>query len=576
MSPFVRRASIRHTDRVLARSVMLLLFAVYFAATPGRLVSGRAEAEYTAARVTLASITGQELPLSEAQADGALVERQTSLGARVLAIPFLLVGDLASWAADGVEARHAATVTDGRKLLPQLMFGLAGAFFTALTGWTIVLAARRLGAARAPAFLAALAYGLGSHAWAGGRGGLAITLATFSLMSAFHLLLRVREDLDRLRIPPPSHLLWIGACLAIALVTEAMLLPAVVYVTCVSHAIFRRGWQRLDDSSWTPKDSNSTRLSVALAFMWIPVFAALGWIAWLGIDSEQPKLFGLIAIPIREFGDWTSRALSLLVSPGDGLFWFAPWAVFASWARAGKRGRRERLGTWTTVVLFVSCFVLAVGIETPHSYDSYGPRALLPVLPFFALGFALAINSSDARLRRGLGMLAVLLGVLVQVPGALIRPETHLDLAAQSIALAQAVELGTGTTDATNSGLSSAKSATSLSGANSSGGDSAGDEAWRSAELWSWCFAAPWAHWRIIRNRVAVGGETVLAAELYFVEHPARIRPAGVGPWGFRHMAWVDLDRRLSVSPWWGSLMAGFFLIVGVVFAVLGLDSTAA
>lgn len=552
MSPFVRRASIRHTDRVLARSALFLLFAIFLATTPGRLVSERARLEFASSEAILAR-SQKGLPESH-QADE--LPLLPGIGSTLVAIPFVLVGRLLSSVAAEVEERHHASQSEEQPFFSQMAFGLAGGLFTALCGWLIVLASRRLGASRGAAFLGALGYGLACHAWANSRDGLATALATFGVLSAFHLMLRVREELDRLRVPPLTELLSIGGALGLALLTQASLAPACLFFAVAAQRILGRGWRRQAASRWVPKASSGGRPGLASLCLWTPVSTAIALMIWLHLQRDGSPLAADWPWPLRPVREFPGHAIALLISPAEGLLWYAPWIVVVPWARSAFRGRRDWFGVTIALVVFAVCMLRGVAIVEPASSPSFGPRALLPAMPFLAMGFALTLANAESRGRRVLTFSLLATGILIQLPGALIDARTHGTLASQVVEHGPVVDVrGPGSAEVTRLEERSTD--------------------WRAETRWSWRFADPWAHWRILRNRVAVGGEDVAASEIFFGVRESRIRPPGVGPWGFEHIAWVDLDRRLAVSPWWGGLLAGLFFTVGVIFALIGLDSSA-
>ena len=70
-----------------------------------------------------------------------------------------------------------------------------------------------------------------------------------------------------------------------------------------------------------------------------------------------------------------------------------------------------------------------------------------------------------------------------------------------------------------------------------------------------WGFAAPWAHWRIAWLRARTGEDEHTARELFLVDSDARLVPQHERERGWRHVAWVDLHRRLG-GPAWAVVLA--------------------
>jgi len=88
---------------------------------------------------------------------------------------------------------------------------------------------------------------------------------------------------------------------------------------------------------------------------------------------------------------------------------------------------------------------------------------------------------------------------------------------------------------------------------------------------WDPGFAAPWAHWRILRHRVAGLGEDFPLDEVFRIDLAARATPGEDRERGFRHLAWVDLAQRLSGSVWPGVLICSLLFALGVVSTVRAL-----
>jgi hypothetical protein len=127
-----------------------------------------------------------------------------------------------------------------------------------------------------------------------------------------------------------------------------------------------------------------------------------------------------------------------------------------------------------------------------------------------------------------LAVLLVVAGVVTQLPGVLVDTTTYHELAVQA-ARERFPEPGEGT--------------------------EADREARRFETLqWDWGFAAPWAHWRILRHRVAFqeapegASERFPVAEVFRFPSESHLTPAQPRERGFRHLAWVDHQERLGVA----------------------------
>ena len=87
-------------------------------------------------------------------------------------------------------------------------------------------------------------------------------------------------------------------------------------------------------------------------------------------------------------------------------------------------------------------------------------------------------------------------------------------------------------------------------------------------------FAAPWAHWRILRHRAAGLPEEYDPGQLYFEPSDVVLAPTHDRDKGFRHLAWVDLDQRLGGRVWPGLSIALVLIGLGVAQISRGLDPT--
>lgn len=150
---------------------------------------------------------------------------------------------------------------------------------------------------------------------------------------------------------------------------------------------------------------------------------------------------GLFALDVPLGGDgwdptrWPRGAAGLLASPRTGLLFFAPFVALA------PLGVRRLAPALRWVALGVPALALALygGWFDWGASLAYGPRFLLPALPPLALAFAAAVDRPRAGpAARGdvdrLGAVLVGLGLLVQLPGALVH-HARIDEPARSFHL---------------------------------------------------------------------------------------------------------------------------------------------
>lgn len=546
-------------DRNLAVAVFLVLLAAYLATFSGLPDNPDAEVEF---QTTSALVRGQTLALGGTPEADAIVsvvhqgrqgfnvrpggpgrEHQyfgwSGVGQALAAFPFYLVGTLAAHLLPELEQRHAGTTHLGfarSEYLEHAFVGLRNPLLGALTGALVLIAARRAGARRAHAFLAGLSYGLCTLAWPQARGTMSDVQATALLFLAFVLMQGQIERVERnhpIRVLP---FLGFGLALGGAFLTRSVLAPAVAVLglwTAVElvRSAHRFPWRELS-------------LAFAPAILCFQLFLLLNWLRFG--DVLESGYGGVVD------AGWFRRSplpglLGAGISPGSGIAWFAPGILLLVPWVTNRIGRREY-----SLLVLLGGLVLAIGlpavvIPSWHGAWSYGPRYLLPLLPFlwFPIGMVLGIAAEWPPLRWiAVGLLG--LGLVTALPGALVEYNTNLDLTLQ---------------------------AARLEWPGSPGDDPAVAEEERFVRTkFEWRYAAPWAHWRILRHRVAGLGEEFPVRELYFLDRDDVVRPQWERERGFRHLFWVDLKQRLGGPAWPGPVLVLALLALGALFTIRGLD----
>jgi hypothetical protein len=556
MSPFVRHPTVRHAHRVLARSVFALVLAVLTATLAG--VPGTPAGELafqttrSMARGSFALGETPEVELLTQPANATLPLLVTEAGAyystqgvahALFGLPLYLAGWGLGQALPSLEGPQEEVGSEGREgsdALPHLLVSWLNPLLTAATSWLIVLVTRRLGAARHQAWLTGLTYVLTTFVWPQSRGCLPGVAGTFLLFAAFHLTLRARERFDRLELPRARALAAIGVALGLTWITDAALRPAVLVLAATIEVVLVRGHRRLATSRWSPRSGDRPGAAVGLFCVGLPVLA--GVLVQVGLDLVR---FGTWSDPggLSRSSGSGAGVLELLVSPGRGLLWCAPLLLLAPLGLWHSWKEGERLYPRALAGVVVAVLVPAVLFADPAGRWSYGPRPLLPLMPFLWVAVGLAFGGAGNRSWRGRAAVALgVLGFLVQLPAALVDESTYADLAEQAGALAWGDEVALDE-----------------------------DELWSRA-AWAPNFAAPWAQWRILRHRVAGQGEQFPVREIFYLDDDAILEPRGVRSRSFRHLAWVDLPARLGVSSLAGLLLVLALFVTGAVLAARGLD----
>jgi hypothetical protein len=558
------RGVLQSSDRHLARAVFLLLLAVYgatFSGAPavpdGEVVFQTTSALWREGSLALGGTPEAEALIAEAERappGGFSVRRGEGeragshygwygIGQPLLALPLYAAGKLLARAFPDIQAAHTGHTRYGAgrsEYFEHLAFGARNALLTALLGGLLVLVARRLELGRAPALLCGLGYGLGTFAWPQARDSLGDVQGTFLLFVGFHLLLLLQ------RRASGSRAVLFGIALGLTFLTRAVLAPAVIVLDLALVWQLRGG----------PSDRGSAQGSGKLVLLaGLPQVVAL--LAWMAVNQWRfghtlDSGYGL-ALAGGLFGGSPFTALfGLMVSPGKGLLWMAPGLLLLG--RGVGRARKDKQGALVALVVGVSVAVLlpVLFLRGWHGAYTFGPRYILPALPFLWLLAAWGFQRSpvDERLHPvALGLVAV--GLLIQLPSALVDTVTYHDLAVR--AAAERFEAGP------EDGVGEADE---------------GELALRRFEAmqFDWGFAAPWVHWRILRHRVALKDDDFEAADLFLYPSQLALSPAQPRERGFRHLAWVDLEGRLGGVLWPVVVLIVLLGALGAIEAIRGLD----
>jgi hypothetical protein len=314
------------------------------------------------------------------------------IGHAVYSIPFYLGGRLAErMGGGGVIAKQEA--------LRKAGFVVGSAFAAALTVWVAFLFAWRLTGNVPAAIRTAIALGFGTMLWPYAKFGFSAPLgALCATFGTYGIWVGIRSRRRAMLMLGGAGL---GAALLVRHELILLCLPVAIWIMAESEWKWRR---------WLEQG-----LLAAL-----PVFAAIALTLYYNdVRFGNPLDSGYLRDATVEEGSFPAGLAGLLFSPGGSLFVYSP-VLIAGCAALASLGRRDRRTAW----LFAgNALVLMVFYASFAHWDadrSYGPRYLLPAIPFLVLPLAHWFTLEKGSSKRRLLSAAVALSVLVQVPGVLV------------------------------------------------------------------------------------------------------------------------------------------------------------
>lgn len=302
-------------------------------------------------------------------------------------------------------AAHAPHPLSGVLALAVTM--LTNPLIMALAVWLFFLLAYEIGASVRGAALAALLIGAASPFWPYAKTDFSEPLSALSLIGAALFLVRARAR------PSSRNFALSGAFVILALLTKltaALALPALglyaLFVAVTAGGEGRHAAALRRCAAW------ALPVAVGLALNGAYNLARYGHITDTGYHSEDlpfhaPLLQGL---------------QGLLVSSGKGLLWYCPLVLLALalWPLLLSRRRAEGL-----LALGVFLPTLLVYATYPVWWGGvcWGPRYLVPVLPFLLLPLAFLLERFPRTLPlRRVAVTIIAVSVLVQALGVAVHP----------------------------------------------------------------------------------------------------------------------------------------------------------
>ena len=298
--------------------------------------------------------------------DGDLYSRK-GLGMALLAVPLIWLATL--W--PGVGPVHAAL------LLNPLL--------TAWTGGLIFRSGRRLGWRRSTSIATALVFGLATLAWPYTQTFFSDPVSGFGLFGALYGILCYRQT-GRKRYLLAGSLAWGIAYLARVVNLATLPIYLVALVVAVLDA------PPLGDQPVAPRPHGLGGITRSLlADHWRPLVTFLIPVVLAGLVSlwwnwvRYGNIWDSGYVETERFSAvWWFGVTGLLVGPGRGLIWYSP-ALLLAIPGAIWFWRKSRALLYFCLALCVLYIAIYGKWYMWHGGYSWGPRFLVPLMPFLAL-----------------------------------------------------------------------------------------------------------------------------------------------------------------------------------------------
>jgi 4-amino-4-deoxy-L-arabinose transferase-like glycosyltransferase len=309
--------------------------------------------------------------------------------------PLIVVGRSLAAQVGLLQSRYRWLANGPMDLAERIVVSYANIPITAATVALLALLIMRLGYSASAATFVGLVYGFATFAWGQARAVFPDPLLTLLLLLAVNLLLRC----DR------RSALAGGIAIALAILVKQTAAAAIPGLLLLPDPRGRPLWR-------TPTLAGLVLAPLVAAGLLYLLYDVVRFSGGLGGGIVRLVPAGLVITnpSIGIFG--------LTLSPGKGVFWFAlpVVAAIAAYPRFYERRPVEAVAFAVLVVLWLLAYaVLGSGIVTWDGGWAWGPRYLLPALPFALVPLAEWWIVPRAR---WIVLALALLSALVQIPGA--------------------------------------------------------------------------------------------------------------------------------------------------------------
>lgn len=360
----------RAADARCLALLCLFLLTVYLLTMSGRVISGDGETMYltTRALLTERTLAIPQRPESAQGTDGRWYSKY-GLGQTAVQAPFFVAGRVLG---------RLAGATDDRP--ERFAVGTVNSTVTVVLAALFWLTLRALGTRRGPATAATLIFGLATLAWPYARSDFSEPLQAASVLLALYAAIRWR------RRPGAGWAILVGAAAGLAFMTKA---ASAVILAPVGLYFLVALWQR--------RDLGARRLLGQILWAGAPFAACV--LAQAGLNLARfgsLTEFGYGDEPRTGFTTPLATGIGyLLLSPGKGLFLFAP-PVLLGIAGLAWLARRAPLEAGAAALVFLAELTYFGRWWAWHGDWCWGPRYLVVTVPFLMLGWGPLLNAWPA------------------------------------------------------------------------------------------------------------------------------------------------------------------------------------